>query len=305
MIFINKEQEEKTVSQAWNLLYQRLERDGLLTNVYEQKSFGRKIKLKPNTLLPDEPVYKPPHRLITVTGKIAVAAAMVACFIFGWYFLHKTNLPGMTMQVLINEAHAPLLATMMEDGSVIYLSEQTMLKYPNHFDDYKREVTLQGEAFFNIKKQSDRPFIIHTDNVRVEVTGTSFKIKSDQNESFLLSVCEGDVRVTQKDLYQALTVKAGETAFFDSEKLQLRKNETGCEEYFKCIHFKDEYLTDVATIINIHLDSLRLMVDPSIQKRITFTYMVDGNIAETVEAICLALDLHYLQQDNTFQIIEN
>jgi len=46
MIFINKEQEEKTVSQAWNLLYQRLERDGLLTNVYEQKSFGRKIKIK-------------------------------------------------------------------------------------------------------------------------------------------------------------------------------------------------------------------------------------------------------------------
>ena len=281
MMFIDKEKENKVVSEAWNLLYQRLERDGLLT---------------------DGTAYKPTRRVVSVIGKIAVAAAMIACIFSGWYFLRKTNHPEIVMQVLTNEAHAPLLATMLEDGSVVYLSEQTTLNYPDRFDDNKREVTLQGEAFFDIKKQSERPFIIHTDIVRVEVTGTSFKIKSEQNASFLLSVCEGEVKVTQKNQYQSLTVKAGETVFFDSEQLQLRENETGCDEFFKCIHFKDEYLTDVATIINIHLDSLRLKVDPSVEKRITFTFMVDGNIAETVEAICLALDLHYLQQDNTIYI---
>ena len=301
-MFIDKEKENKAVSQAWNLLYQRLERDGLLKDVHVQKSFGRNIEFKPNTLLSDETAYRPPRRFVSVIGRIAVAVAIMACIFSGWYFLRKTNLPEMTMQVLTNEAHAPLLATMLEDGSVVYLSEQTTLNYPDRFDDNKREVTLQGEAFFDIKKLPERPFIIHTDIVRVEVTGTSFKIKSEQNASFLLSVCEGDVKVTQKNQYQSLIVKAGETAFFDSERLQLRKNETRCDEYFKCIHFKDENLTDVATIINIHLDSLRLKVDPSVEKRITFTFMVDGNFAETVEAICLALDLHYLQHDNTIYI---
>ena len=281
MIFIDKEQEEKAVSQAWNLLYQRLERDGLLT---------------------DEAVYSPPRRFVSVIGKIAVAAIIITCIFSGWYFLRKTNLPEMTMQVLTNEAHAPLLATMLEDGSVVYLSEQTSLQYPDRFDENIREVILQGEAFFDVKKQIERPFIIHTNIVRVEVTGTSFKIKSDRNDSFLLSVREGEVRVTEKNRHQGLTVKAGETVFFDSEQILLRKSDADCDEYFKCIHFKDEYLTDVATIINIHLDSLRLKVDPSIENRITFTFMVDSNIAETVEAICLALNLHYLQQDNTIYI---
>jgi len=283
MIFSDKEQENKVVNQAWDLLYQRLERDGLLT---------------------DTQAHKPHRRLVFVIGKIAVVAAMVACIFAGWYFLRKTNIPEMEMQVLYNEAHAPLLATILEDGSVVYLSERTSLRYPDHFDADIREVTLQGEAFFDVKKQSQRPFIIHTEIVNVEVTGTSFKIKSDRNASFLLSVREGEVRVTQKKSHQIQTVRAGETVFFDSERLQLRKNEAGFDEYFKSIHFKDEYLTDVAAIINIHSDSLRLKVDPSIEKRITFTFIVDSNLAETVDAICKALDLNYLQQDNTFQIID-
>jgi ferric-dicitrate binding protein FerR (iron transport regulator) len=191
---------------------------------------------------------------------------------------------------------------MLEDGSVVYLSEQTTLAYPDRFDEHKREVVLHGEAFFEIKKQAGRPFIVNTDVANVEVTGTSFKIKSNDNTSFLLSVREGEVRVRQKGSRQTLTVAAGETVSFDSEQLQLQKSAEVFDDCFERIHFKDEYLTDVAAIINLHSDSLQLTVDPSIEKRITFTYPVNSKLAETVEAICRALNLRHSQQDHIIHI---
>ena len=271
MVFTDKEKEQTAVNQAWNRLYQRLEKDGLLPEVNH-------------------------HRQVAVFKWLSVAAVFAGCVFAGWYWLSKTGLPDRAMRVQYNEAQAPTLATLLEDGSVVYLSEQTTLKYPGRFEDKKREVTLQGEAFFEVKKQVERPFIVHTDVAIVEVTGTSFRIKSDHHESFTLTVHEGEVQVKQKNRSQTLTVGAGETVYFDSGQLQLKKRAIDYDAYFECIHFKDEFLTDVVTIINMHVDTFQLKVDPAIQQRITFTFKKDNNLLETVEAICLALNLHHSQQ---------
>jgi len=274
MKFKDQEQENLVVSQAWNLLYQRLENDGLLP--------CKSIKTGPNYL----------------TVKIAVAAALVACVFLGWY-LYKDA----AIQEVHNEANAPVLAKMLEDGTVVYLSEQASLKVPAQFDKNKREVSLQGDAFFDIKSRNGCPFIIHTDIAKVEVTGTSFKIKSGAGgATFVLSVREGEVRVSKKNKPQTIIVQTGETVFYDSDRLQLKKNDTGFDNYFKRIHFKDENLVDVATIINLHSDSLQMKVDPAIENRITCT--IDGNssLVEIAELICLASDLQFSQQDTIIYI---
>ncbi|MDR0574881.1 MAG: FecR family protein [Tannerella sp.] len=282
MVFKEKKQENTVIDLAWDHLYQRLEKDGLLP----EKNVVKHNFLQSNTL-----------------KTLFVAAVLIACIFSGWYFTRKTNLPDKELLVLYNEVNAPTLATMLEDGSVIYLSEQASLKYPDHFAEDKREVILQGEAFFEIKKQSERPFFIDTDLARVEVVGTSFNVKSDHRSSFLLSVREGVVRVTQKSRRQALSVKTGETVLFDSEQLQLIKTTTGFDEYFKRILFKDEHLKNVAAIINMHSDSIKLKIDPEIEQRaITFTLSEKSSIAEIAEVICLALELEHARQKNTIYI---
>ena len=277
MVFTDKEKEQIAVTQAWNRVYQRLEKDGLLPEVNH-------------------------HRQVAVIKWLSVAAVFAGCVFAGWYGLSKTGLSDRAMRVQYNEAQAPTLATLLEDGSVVYLSEQTSLKYPGRFEGKKREVILKGEAFFEVKKQTERPFIVHTDVAIVEVTGTSFLIKSDRKESFTLTVHEGQVQVKLKNRVQALTVEAGETVYFDSGQLQLKKSLFDYDMNFECIHFKDEYLTDVVTIINMHVDTLLLKVDPAIQQRITFTFMTENNLLETVEAICLALNLHHSQQGEVITI---
>lgn len=88
----------------------------------------------------------------------------------------------------------------LTDGTVITLNAATTLQYPDRFGDSIREIYLDGEAYFDVAKDARRPFIIHANKMNIRVLGTSFNIKSYQNE--LLSeatLIKGSIEVTLND----------------------------------------------------------------------------------------------------------
>ncbi|MDO5977643.1 FecR family protein [Flavivirga spongiicola] len=66
----------------------------------------------------------------------------------------------------------------LPDGSKIVLNADSELTYPKEFNDSIREVTLIGEAFFDIKRDENKPFIVNTNSIKIRVLGTSFNVKS-------------------------------------------------------------------------------------------------------------------------------
>ena len=205
---------------------------------------------------------------------------------------------------MYNEVNASILATMLEDGSIVYLTQQSSLIYPDRFDDNKREVILKGDAFFDIKKQNGRPFVIETEVAMIEVTGTSFSVENKNNSLFMLSVREGSVKVTKKNDLQVIDVKADETILLDLKKgTLLVKSGAMFIDYFKRLHFKDEHLKNVVNIINLHSESIKLKVDPDIELRsLTFTLPEIIDAAEIAELICMALELQHKQHENIIYI---
>ena len=276
----NKQNNTKT-DVAWDKLYQMLENDGLLEDKNAQRTLNRTNRYK----------------------MLYAAAVFAICITSVWYLINTLQ---KEMLVLYNETNALVLAKMLEDGSVVYLSQQTSIKYPNHFNDDKRAVTLQGDAFFDIRKQAGRPFFIDTEAAKVEVKGTSFSIKSYGKSSFLLSVREGEVLVTRKSNMQVITVKSDEAVLFDAEQVQLIQQTTIFDQYFKHIHFKDEYLKNVADIINLHSDNIKLKIDPDIETRsITLALPEKINVAEIATLICLASNLQHVLQNDSMIYISN
>lgn len=88
-------------------------------------------------------------------------------------------------------------AIYLSDGSVVLLKRGSRLEYPKTFVGSKREVRLTGEAFFDVAKDTERPFIIHAENFTTRVLGTSFNIKAYGNdESQEVAVITGKVVVT-------------------------------------------------------------------------------------------------------------
>ncbi len=80
-------------------------------------------------------------------------------------------------QLALNSRDAVLTDT-LPDGSVITLNKNSSLVYPESFKGRQRSVLLQGEAFFNVKPDTKKPFEVKVNDVRVLVLGTSFNIKS-------------------------------------------------------------------------------------------------------------------------------
>lgn len=90
--------------------------------------------------------------------------------------------------------------TLLADGTTVWLNVGSKLTYENDFNGATREVRLEGEAFFDVVKQPQRPFIVHTSGIDIKVLGTTFNVKSypeDQNVETILY--KGSVQVLRHD----------------------------------------------------------------------------------------------------------
>jgi len=83
----------------------------------------------------------------------------------------------------------------LADGSVVHLNSATILHFPFAFTGAKREVFVDGEAFFNIAPNANQPFVVHSRKKDVQVLGTSFNINT-YNDHFALDLISGKVAVT-------------------------------------------------------------------------------------------------------------
>lgn len=82
----------------------------------------------------------------------------------------------------------------LSDGSKVWLNAESKIQYPSLFAGNTREIYLDGEAFFEVAKNAEKPFIIHLSNGTVKVLGTSFNVRAYNNETVVeTSVATGKV----------------------------------------------------------------------------------------------------------------
>lgn len=83
----------------------------------------------------------------------------------------------------------------LSDGTKVWLNSCSEIKFPDHFVEGKREVFIKGEAYFEVQSNVKNPFLVHTSNSVVEVTGTKFNVNSYSNEPNTVTLLEGKVSV--------------------------------------------------------------------------------------------------------------
>lgn len=81
------------------------------------------------------------------------------------------------------------------DGSKVYLNSNSSIQYPKNFGETNREVFLTGEAFFEIQKDQDRPFIVSSGNTKIRVLGTTFNVSNSDNGNISVALVTGKIRV--------------------------------------------------------------------------------------------------------------
>ncbi len=118
----------------------------------------------------------------------------------------------------------------LPDGSTVVLNSNSVLKYSKKFSDTLRMVTLSGEAFFDIKRDTSKPFIVKTDQLKIKVLGTSFNVKSyPVDENIETTLVTGKVEVLQQTNEPSTVLAPSQKAIFDKEKKDIRVNKVDTE----------------------------------------------------------------------------
>ena len=145
---------------------------------------------------------------------ITSAAAILVLMLVLWPMMHADNLKE-SIQVFASlespkeityteegkqmEVSTPAGTTTsitLSDGTQVLLSANSRLSYDKDFTDKKREVTLVGEARFNVAKDANRPFIVRTEQIQTQVLGTVFDVKAYPQTPTDVTLYEGKVEVS-------------------------------------------------------------------------------------------------------------
>ncbi|MEI6143122.1 MAG: FecR domain-containing protein [Mariniphaga sp.] len=158
-------------------------------------------------------------RLITVVSRIA-AILFIPLLIGSLFTIYQLN-QNNPQQFAIQEITSPSgirSQILLPDGSKVWLNAESTVKFKIPFDRERREISLTGEAFFDVQKNPEVPFFVKSGNVEVSVLGTRFNFKAYDHENTIDVVLEeGKVNFqTDNDkTVQELMMKPGERAEYD------------------------------------------------------------------------------------------
>lgn len=178
-----------------------------------------------------------------------IAAALILIFLL--IRPHNDNDPETTPKIAGNTISTkPGSKSKIElpDGTQVWLNADSKLEYKGDFSCKKREVSLSGEAYFDVVKDKSRPFIIHTRTVQIKVLGTAFNVRSyPADKTTETALIRGSVEVTlnaQPD--KKVILKPNEKVLIGDAATDPDKNTSN-----KAVKTVDQ---DAMIVSNVHLD---------------------------------------------------
>jgi len=169
------------------------------------------------------------RRILTLFSFVAFIMVVTGAF---YLFTQKTKTGSVADESIssVVTKNGNRTKIVLPDGSQVWLNAGSNLDYNNSdFNKQLREVSLNGEAYFDVTKNADKPFIIHTKKMDIKVIGTAFNIRSYGDEKIAeASLIRGSIEVTLKDRKdQKITLKPNEKISIANDELQQVVLKTG------------------------------------------------------------------------------
>lgn len=191
----------------------------------------------------------------------------------------------------------------LPDGTTVHLNAESSLSFPNRFSTGMREVTLSGEAYFEVAHDEARPFIVHMDDISVKQYGTHFNIKAYGQEPAEVTLLEGSIGVTA-GLRPEYMLRPGQQARIDGKDITICKadRETVMGWTEGMFRFENESLDEIAEVLSRWYD-VDIKADDGIGGyRFTGSLMRDKRLADILDAINEITGTTYSVKDNTIKI---
>jgi ferric-dicitrate binding protein FerR (iron transport regulator) len=221
------------------------------------------------------------------------AAAAILLVIAGTYLF--TTLNG---QSSIKTAYGQVSQQQLPDGSEVVLNANSSISYSSDWDKgNEREVWIKGEAFFHVKKTSNKSrFIVHTNQLDIVVTGTQFNVVSRAEKTSVM-LTEGSVLIRTKD---GKETRMAPGDFVELEHSQLAKKTVNGEVVLawkdKKLIFEETPITEAAQKIKEHYGQ-EIEIDQSVSHKTISAMMPNDNLDVLLKSLEATLEYKVIRKD--------
>jgi transmembrane sensor len=189
----------------------------------------------------------------------------------------------------------------LPDGTTGWLNSNSSVKYNGNFNAH-RQVTLNGEAFFDVLKDNKKPFVVNTNEVNVTVLGTKFNIASYENENNVEVVLEeGKLVFNNKEMKSSCTLNPNDLVVYNKTQKDFSTEVVQPNKYLSWTEGKLIFRNDPLDVIARRLErwynidvEVNGGVDKDLRLRATF---IDESLEEVLDLLKRSLPIVYRIED--------
>lgn len=229
-------------------------------NMEERKEIVRKVIMDRIVQMEEKKVVLPKavgRRMWAIYSGVAAAVVLILVFGATLFLRHNTD-----VAVTYTEVYAPLgkkLMIVLPDSTVVNLNSGTHLKYASDFNISNRVVKVDGEAYFQVRKQNGREFQVETEAMKIIVRGTVFNVRSYRDDNEVIAwLYEGVVDLNLTMIEKEFTMSVGDKVIYDVEKKNYRIekcDDEGCDWLNGKYTFDNERLGTLVNMLNRVFDA--------------------------------------------------
>lgn len=238
-------------------------------------------------------------RTLSIAASICIIATL-SWYIFNTVYSTQTTTSPTTFAQIVNNSDT-IQSHTLPDGTIVWLKEQSSIEISATYTSH-RAVSLQGEAYFVVTKDSLNPLTITTDYSEIKVLGTEFNVKPENN-NLTVTVLSGKVALkNQNSQQQVLLTKGfeGKSSIKGSVSVSDKINPNNFAWKTGKLYFENEKIETVYTLLediyNVNIKTL----SPEISNEIITSSFDNQSIDEIMSIISLTLDIKFTKNNNTY-----
>jgi ferric-dicitrate binding protein FerR (iron transport regulator) len=250
-------------------------------------------------------LYNPLLPTLTKIAALFLLAALVGLFFIDRFYIpqEEFNEPVLN-EITMEKGHRG--GVTLSDGTKVYINSDSKIIIPSIFQTNKREVFLEGEAYFDVAEDPNKPFLIKTDGALVEVLGTSFAVRNYPGDNIIQTVVsEGTVsfRSDNEKTKQSVILTAGNLGRLNIESNEIKTELVDDINFYLSwkegyLKFKNESMKEVAKQLERKYDVEVVFGSKEIAEMHLTAELRSRSLARVLETISASLQIdHTLLQD--------
>lgn len=230
----------------------------------------------------------------------AASIFLIALLSFGGYKYVTISEPTYTNLEVPRGQRAKLT---LNDGSVVWLNAESKLTYSDHFGKDSRNVKLEGEAFFEVAKDSKHPFIVNSKDLDIKVLGTKFNVKAYYEDfAVTVSLISGKVQVENKSKTQKENLLPSQELVYENGQMTLQTNRSADLSSSWVdgeLHFDNEPLTKIIKSLERRFDVSIVLNNQSLeQTKFTCRVRQNATVTDVLELLKKTRKISYKEENS-------